>query len=107
MVGPESSGEETMSTIITKKSAALALALATLGSAALATGAEARPRHYWGYGAAAVAGGLVLGSVLAASSARSEPIYVDEEAPRRCFTVERVNRYGDVIGYRRVCRSAY
>lgn len=97
-----------MSKILTKKSAALALALATLGSAALVTGAEARPRHYWGYGAAAVAGGIVLGSVLAASSARSAPVYVDEEeAPRRCHTVERVNRYGDVIGYRRVCRPIY
>jgi hypothetical protein len=96
-----------MSKIISKKSAVLALALAALGSAALATGAEARPRHHWGYGAAAVAGGLVLGSVLAASSANSAPVYVEEEAPRRCFTVERMNRYGDVIGYRRVCRSAY
>jgi hypothetical protein len=97
-----------MAKILTQKSAALALALATLGSAAFATGAEARPRHYWGYGAAAVAGGIVLGSVLAASSARSAPVYVDEEeAPRRCQTVERVNRFGEVIGYRRVCRSIY
>lgn len=97
-----------MSKILTKKSTVLALSLAALGSAALATGAEARPRHYWGYGAAAVAGGLVLGSVLAASSARSAPVYVEEdEAPRRCTTVERVNRFGDVIGYRRICRPVY
>ena len=102
-----------MSKLITRKfsstkRAALALAVLTLGSAALASGAEARPRHWggWGYGAAAVAGGLVLGSVLAGSSARAEPVYI-EDAPRRCFTVERFNRYGEVIGERRVCRSAY
>ncbi len=53
-----------MSKILTKKSAALALALATLGSAALVTGAEARPRHYWGYGAAAVAGASFWGPSL-------------------------------------------
>ncbi|MCA0404534.1 MAG: hypothetical protein LCH39_00070 [Proteobacteria bacterium] len=93
-----------MTKIASKKSAALALAVLTLGSAALATGAEARPRHGWGWGAgAAVAGGLVLGSMIAASRAHAEPVYVEDEAPR-CFTVERFNRYGDVVGYRRVCR---
>jgi hypothetical protein len=95
-----------MSKLTTKKTATLALALFALGSAAFASAAEARPRH-WGYGAAALAGGLVLGSVLAGSAARSEPVYVEDEAPRRCFTVERVNRYGEVIGLRRVCRSVY
>jgi hypothetical protein len=99
---------KTMSKMSSKKNAILALAILTLGAAAFSSGAEARPRHWggWGYGAAAVAGGLVLGSVLAASSANAEPAYI-EDAPRRCFTVERFNRYGEVIGERRVCRSAY
>jgi hypothetical protein len=113
MVGPQKLRRNTMSNavtqsrITTKKTATLALAALALGSAAFASAAEARPRH-WGYGAAALAGGLVLGSVLAGSAARSAPVYVeDDEAPRRCYTVERVNRYGDVIGLRRVCRSVY
>lgn len=94
-----------MTKTFSTKAAALALAVFTLGSAALATGAEARPRHGWGWGGAgaAVAGGLVLGSIIAASRANAEPVYAEDEAPR-CFTTERFNRYGDVIGYRRVCR---
>ncbi len=97
----------TQSKITTKTSTALALAVLALGSAAFSSAAEARPRH-WGYGAAALAGGLVLGSMIAGSAARSAPVYVEEdEAPRRCYSVERVNRYGEVIGFRRVCRSVY
>ncbi len=54
-----------MSKILTKKSAALALALATLGSAALVTGAEARP---------ATIGAMVRRLLLAVSCwARSSP----------------------------------
>ncbi|MGL5448668.1 MAG: hypothetical protein ACRDBL_15280 [Rhabdaerophilum sp.] len=98
----------TQSKINAKKSAAFAIAIAAIGSAAFASAAEARPRH-WGYGAAALAGGLVLGSVLAGSAARSAPVYVEEdEAPSNCYMVERVNRFGEVIGLRRVCpRSMY
>jgi hypothetical protein len=92
-----------MTKIATKKSAVLALAIMTLGTAAMATGAEARPRHGWGWGAGALAGGLVIGSMIAASRAHAEPVYEEDEAPR-CFTVERFNRHGDVIGHRRVCR---
>jgi hypothetical protein len=92
----------------TRKNTIFALAILTLGSAAFATGAEARPRH-WGWGAgAAIAGGVVLGSMLAASHAHAaEPVYVEDDAPRRCFTVERFNRFGEVIGLRRVCRRGY
>jgi hypothetical protein len=91
-----------------RKNAIFAVAMLALGSAAFTTGAEARPRHWgWGHGVAAVAGGLVLGSVIAASRANAGPAYIEDEPERRCFTVERVNRFGDVIGLRRVCRTVY
>lgn len=90
-----------------KKSAAFALTALTLGTAALAsTGAEARPRH-WGVGAA-VLGGLAVGGLIAASNrGYAGPVYEDEAPVRRCALVERVNRYGEVIGMRRVCRLEY
>lgn len=91
-----------------KKSVTAALAALTLGTAILASagGAEARPRHrgpHWGVGAGIV-GALAVGGLLAASasSAYAEPVY--EDAPvRRCDLVERVNRFGEVVGYRKVC----
>ncbi|WP_181832540.1 hypothetical protein [Bosea caraganae] len=92
-----------------KKSMTAALAALTLGTAILASagGAEARPRHrgmHWGVGAGVV-GALAVGGLLAASAsnAYAEPVYEDDAPIRRCDLVERVNRFGEVIGHRRVC----
>lgn len=91
-----------------KESMTAALAALALGAAILASagGAEARPRHrgpHWGVGAGIV-GALAVGGLLAASasSAYAEPVYEDVPV-RRCDLVERVNRFGEVIGHRRVC----
>lgn len=90
--------------------ALLALTVATAGVASTGT-AEAAPWHHhhhghgWGWGAGGLAAGLVIGSAIA-----SRPAYVDAgyaEPVRRCTLVERVNRHGDVIGTRRVCRTVY
>lgn len=93
-----------------KKTATAALALVALSTAVLATvgDAEARPRYrgpHWGYGAGVV-GALAVGGLLAAAAnAHAAPVYAEEYEPvRRCAVVERVNRFGEVIGHRRVCR---
>lgn len=92
-----------------KKSMSATLAALTLGTAILASagGAEARPRHrgpHWGVGAGIV-GALAVGGLIAASAsnAYAEPVYEDDVPVRRCDMVERVNRFGEVIGYRKVC----
>lgn len=92
-----------------KKSMTAALAALTLGTAILASagGAEARPRHrgpHWGVGAGIV-GALAVGGLIAASasSAYAEPVYEEDAPVRRCDLVERVNRFGEVIGHRKVC----
>ncbi|SEG76415.1 hypothetical protein [Bosea lathyri] len=91
-----------------RKTAAATLAALTLATAVLATagGAEARPRyrHGWGVGAGIV-GALAVGGLLAASAgnAYAAPAYDDDEPVRRCDMVERVNRFGEVVGYRKVC----
>lgn len=78
-----------------------ALVLATT----LAATAEARPRHrgmHWGVGAGIAA--LAVGGLIAAGSgAYAGPAYGYDEPVRRCDMVERVNRYGEVVGYRKVC----
>ncbi len=83
------------------------LAALTLATTLAASGAEARPRfhrgHGWGVGAGIAA--LAVGGLIAAGAANAyaAPAY-DEDAPvRRCDMVERVNRFGEVVGYRRVC----
>jgi hypothetical protein len=45
-------------------------------------------------------GGLLAAS---ASSAYAEPAYEDDVPVRRCELVERLNRFGEVVGHRRVC----
>ncbi len=84
-----------------KKILTAALVALTVAAGSLATSgaAEAKPWHHhhgWGWGAGGLAAGLVIGSALA-----SRPVYA--EPVRRCTLVERVNRYGEVIGTRRVC----
>ncbi|KFC71580.1 hypothetical protein FG93_02332 [Bosea sp. LC85] len=91
------------------KSMTATLAALTLGTAILASagGAEARPRYrgpHWGVGAGIV-GALAVGGLLAASAGRSyaEPVYEEDAPVRRCELVERINRFGEVVGHRRVC----
>ena len=88
------------------RTAAAALTALTLSTALLTSGAEARPRWH-GHGgavAAGVIGAMALGGLFAASrSAYAEPVYVEDAPVRRCEWVERYNRYGEVIGQRRVC----
>ena len=84
--------------------ALLAATLATAGAASTAP-ALAGPHHHhggWGWGVGGLATGLVIGSALASRPAYAEPVYA--EPVRRCQIVERVNRWGEVIGTRRVCR---
>ncbi|SFI98210.1 hypothetical protein SAMN05216304_10420 [Bosea sp. OK403] len=90
-----------------KKTATAALAALTLSTAILAGAgsAQAYPRHRgWGVGAGIV-GALAVGGLLAASANRAyaEPVYEDDAPVRRCEMVERVNRFGEVVGYRKVC----
>jgi hypothetical protein len=101
------SGDRTMTSF--RKTATATLAALTLATFVLATagGAEARPRHrgpHWGVGAGIV-GALAVGGLLAASAsnAYAAPAYDDDEPVRRCDMVERVNRFGEVVGYRKVC----
>ena len=94
-----------MSTAKTFAAAALVAAtlVGTLATPAAAAPPFPHPHHHhdgWGWGAGGLAAGLVIGSAIAASStARAY-----EEPVRRCMIVERVNRWGDVVGTRRVCR---
>lgn len=85
------------------KASAATLAALTLATTLLAGAAEARPRHrgvHWGVGAGIAA--LAVGGLLA-SRAYAAPVYVDDAPIRRCDMVERFNRFGEVVGYRRVC----
>jgi hypothetical protein len=87
-----------------RKIALSTLAALTLATTLAATGAEARPRfhrgHGWGIGAGIAA--LAVGGLIA-SQAYAEPVYEEDAPVRRCDMVERVNRFGEVVGYRKVC----
>lgn len=91
-----------MSTI--GKTAAATLAALTLASTLAVGSAEARPRWHRGYGwgiGAGVVGALAAGALVAAAS---RPAYGYYYGPaRRCDMVERVNRFGEIVGYRRIC----
>ena len=93
-----------MSTTRKILTAALVAVTVAAGSLAASGSAEAKPWHHhhngWGWGAGGLAAGLVIGSALASRPAYAES-YV--EPVRRCTLVERVNRWGEVIGTRRVC----
>jgi hypothetical protein len=99
-------GAKTMTTF--KKTATAALAALTLSTAILASagGAEARSRFHRGHGIGlGIVGALAVGGLLAASAsnAYAAPAYDDDVPVRRCDMVERVNRFGEVVGYRKVC----
>lgn len=87
--------------------ALLALTVATAGVASTGSaqaggfGPHPHRHHGFGMGAGGLVAGLVIGTALA-SRASAEPVYV--EPVRRCVFVERTNRWGEVIGTRKVCR---
>lgn len=90
--------------MFTKKFITTALAATVLFTATAVTTAPAMaaPHHHhhhgWGWGAGGLAAGMLIGSAIAASSGA-----VEEEPARRCYLVERVNRWGEIVT-RRVCR---
>jgi hypothetical protein len=93
---------------IARKIITAALVAATLAGAAATTTAPAFAgghHHHgnWGWGVGGLAAGLVIGSALSSGPAYAEPVYV--EPVRRCEIVDRVNRWGEVIGSRRVCTT--
>ena len=88
-----------------KKILTAALVALTVATAGVATTGRAEagpwhPHHHhrggWGWGVGGLATGLVIGSALASRQVYAEPT-------RSCTVVERVNRWGEVIGARRVC----
>lgn len=91
--------------------AALGLAVATFGAAG---SAQAKPwfpphphHHHGGWGPAAIglATGLVVGGIVASSQPSGVVTVYDDEPVTRCRRIERLNRWGEVIGWRRVCRT--
>jgi|GEM_PF-782788 len=94
-----------------RKTLTATLAAVTLATTLIASGAEARPRWGYGYGhgyghrgwgvGAGVVGALAAGAIIAGAT---RPAYGYYDAPvRSCDMVERFDRWGNVIGYRRVC----
>ncbi|MGX5735984.1 hypothetical protein [Bosea thiooxidans] len=92
-----------------RKTVLATLAAATLATTFIASGAEARPRWGYGYGyghrgwgvGAGVVGALAAGAIIASAT---RPAYGYYAAPvRSCDLVERLDRWGNVVGYRRVC----
>ena len=92
-----------------RKTVTATLAALTLAPTFAASGAEARPRWGYGYGhrgwgvGAGVVGALAAGAIIAGAT-RPAYGYGYYAAPvRSCDMVERFDRWGNVIGYRRVC----
>ena len=96
-----------------RKTVLATLAAATLATTFIASGAEARPRWGYGYGygyghrgwgvGAGVVGALAAGAIIA-SAARPAYGYGYYARPvRSCDMVERLDRWGNVVGWRRVC----
>ena len=90
-----------------RKTVTATLAALTLATTMIASGAEARPRWGYGYGhrgwgvGAGVVGAIAAGAIIAGAT---RPSYGYYAAPvRSCDMVERFDRWGNVIGYRRVC----
>lgn len=98
-------GDRTMSTL--RKTAAATLAALTLASTLAVGTAEAGPRYWghrgygWGVGAGVV-GAIAAGALVAAATRPAYAGYYDAPV-RRCDMVERFDRWGNVIGYRRIC----
>ncbi|CAM5199189.1 hypothetical protein ARD30_03885 [Bosea thiooxidans] len=91
-----------------RKTVTATLAALTLATTFIASGAEARPRWRHGYGwgvGAGVVGAIAAGAIIAGATRPAYGYgYYDAPAPvRSCDLVERFDRWGNVIGYRRVC----
>lgn len=94
-----------------RKTVTATLAALTLATTFIASGAEARPRWGYGYGhrgwgvGAGVVGALAAGAIIAGATRPAYGYgYGYAAAPvRSCDLVERFDRWGNVIGYRRVC----
>jgi len=88
-----------------KTLAMAALTALTLGTTLSATSAEAgywgRRGYGWGAGAGIV-GAIAAGAIIAGAT-RPAYGYSGYYGGRSCEMVERINRYGEVVGYRRVC----
>jgi hypothetical protein len=92
-----------------KTSLAAALAVLTIGTAAIGTAGSAHAwhphpyyHHHHGYGGAVaggIAAGLVLGGIAAASAASTY------EVRRECFDRDRYDRWGNYVRTVRVCRN--
>jgi len=89
-----------------KTAAMAALTALTLATTLTATSAEAgywgRRGYGWGAGAGIV-GAIAAGAIIAGATRPAYGGYYAYGPVRRCDMVERINRYGEVIGYRRVC----
>lgn len=102
--------EETIMTTFRKATTA-ALAALTLAATLMASGAEARPRWGYGYGyghrgwgvGAGVVGAIAAGALIAGAARPAYGYYAAPAPVRSCDLVERFDRWGNVIGYRRVC----
>lgn len=90
--------------LASKKILTVALAALTLATASIAASGSAQAggwhHHHGGYGwgLGGLAAGLVIGSAIA-----TRPVYVEPSVS--CYRVPRVNRFGEVIGSRRVCEA--
>lgn len=101
----EQSGETNMTTL--RKTVTAALAVATLATTLIASGAEARPRWGYGYGGwgvgAGVVGALAAGAIIASATRPAYGYGYYARPVRSCDLVERMDRWGNIVGYRRVC----
>ena len=92
-----------------RKTVTATLAALTLATTMIASGAEARPRWGYGYGhrgwgvGAGVVGALAAGAIIAGATRPSYGYGYYAAPVRSCDLVERFDRWGNVIGYRRVC----
>lgn len=92
-----------------RKTVAATLAALTLATTFAASGAEARPRWGYGYGhrgwgvGAGVVGALAAGAIIAGATRPAYGYGYYDGPARSCDMVERFDRWGNVVGYRRVC----
>lgn len=93
-----------------RKTLTATLAAATLATTLIASGAEARPRWgYYGYGhrgwgvGAGVVGALAAGAIIASATRPTYGYGYYARPVRSCDMVERLDRWGNVVGWRRVC----
>ena len=90
-----------------RKTLTATLAAVTLAATFAASGAEARPRwgyRYGGWGVGAgVVGAIAAGAIIAGATRPAYGGGYYARPVRSCDLVERFDRWGNVIGYRRIC----